>query len=107
MQDAYICNFTDDNSLYSSENNFTEVTTMLMDNLELLQGLFYGNQVVLSPGKCHYLIINKYIANKPTELAKNTLHAEAEQKLLGIIIDKDLKPYKVDYVVPRRISWTM
>ena len=42
--------------------------------------------MVHSRGKCHYLIINKDIANE----GKKTLHAGAEQKLLGIIIDKDL-----------------
>ena len=46
--------------------------------------------MVLNPQKCHYLIINKDIANESIELGKKTLHAEAEQKLLGIIIDKDL-----------------
>ena len=52
---------------------------------------FHENHMVLNPGKCHYLIINKDIANESIELGKKTLHAEAEQKLLGIIIDKDLK----------------
>ena len=46
--------------------------------------------MVLDPGKCHYLIINKDIANKSIELGMKTSHAEAEQKLLDIIIDKDL-----------------
>ena len=36
------------------------------------------------------LINNKYIANVSIELVKKSLHAEAEQKLLGIILDKDL-----------------
>ena len=63
---------------------------MLKKNFDLLQGWFYENHVVLNPGKCHYLIINKDIANESIELDKKTLHAEAEQKLLGIIIDKDL-----------------
>ena len=45
---------------------------------------------VLNPGKCHSLIINKDITNESIELGKKTLIAEAEQKLLGIIIDKDL-----------------
>ena len=45
------------------------------------------------------LINNKHIANESIELGKKSLHAEAEQKLLGIILDRDLlsKPYKVDY----------
>ena len=51
---------------------------------------FYENHMVLNPGKCHYLIINKDITNESIELGKKTLHVQAEQKLLGIIIDKDL-----------------
>ena len=46
--------------------------------------------MVLNPGKSYYLIIIKKIANESIELGKKTLHAEAEQKLLGIIIDKDV-----------------
>ena len=44
----------------------------------------------LNLGKYHYLIINKDIVNESIESGKKTLHAEAEQKLLGIIIAKDL-----------------
>ena len=46
--------------------------------------------MVLNLGKCHCVIINKDIGNESIELGKKTLHAEAEQKLLGIIIDIDL-----------------
>ena len=49
------------------------------------------NHIFLNSGKYHYLIINKGIANESIELGKKSLHAEAEQKLLGVIIDKDLK----------------
>ena len=48
------------------------------------------NHIILNAGKCKYLIINIDVANKSIELSKKTLHAEAEQKLLGIITDKDL-----------------
>ena len=100
IQDAYICNFADDNSLYSIEDNLKEVKTILKKNFELLQGWFYENHMVLNPGKCHYLVINKDITNESIELGEKVLHAEAEQKLLGIIIDKDLhhsKPFKVHH----------
>ena len=90
IQGAYICNFADDNSLYLIEDNFKEVKTMLKKNFELLQGWFYENHMVLNPGKCHNLIINKDITNESIELVKKALHAEVEEKLLGIIIDKDL-----------------
>ena len=46
--------------------------------------------MALNPGKCHYLIINNDIINASIELGEKILYAEAEQKLLGIIIDKDL-----------------
>ena len=87
----YICNFGNDNSLYSIEDKFKEVKTILKKNFELLQVWFYVNHMVLYPGKCHYLIITTTdINNESIELDKKTLDAEAEQNLLGIIIDKDL-----------------
>ena len=64
---------------------------MLKKNFKLLKGWFYANHRVLNHRKCHYLIINKDIANKSIELGKKTLHAEAERKRLRIIIDNDLK----------------
>ena len=67
-----------------------EVKTILKQNFELLQGWFYENYMVLNPGECHYLIINNDIINASIELGERILDAEAEQKLLGIIIDKDL-----------------
>ena len=79
IQDAYICNYADDNSLYLIEDNFKEDKTMLKKNFEILQRWFYENHIVLNPRKCHYfLIIIKDIANESIELCKKTLHAEAE-----------------------------
>ena len=47
--------------------------------------------MILTPGKFHYLIRNKDTENESIKLGKKTLHAEGEQKLLGNIINKDLK----------------
>ena len=90
IQDAYICNFADDDSLFSIEDNLKEVKTILKKHFEFLQGWFYENHMVLNPGKCHYLVINKDITNESIELGEQIFHAEDEQKLLGIITDKDL-----------------
>ena len=90
IHEAYICNFANNNSLYSSEDNFKEVKTIVKKNFELLQVWIYENHMFLNPEKCHYLVTNKSIANESIELGKKTLHAEAKQKLLGMIIDKDL-----------------
>ena len=37
IQDVYICNFADDNSLYSTKNNLKEFKTILKKNFELLR----------------------------------------------------------------------
>ena len=79
MQKAYICNFADDNSLYSIEHNFKEVKTILKKNFELLKVWFYENHIVSNPGKYHYLIINNNIANESVELGKKTLHANSSR----------------------------
>ena len=63
---------------------------MLKKNFKILQGWFHQNHIVLNPRKCHYLIINKDIVDESIELGKKTLHAKAEDKLLGIIMYKDL-----------------
>ena len=45
--------------------------------------------MILNLRKCHYLMINKNIANESIELGMKTFHAEADQNFLGMIIDKD------------------
>ena len=74
----------------SVEDNFTEVKTILKKNFELLQLKFFEYHMVLNPGKYHYSIISKDITSESIELGNKTLHAEAEQKLLDIIIATDL-----------------
>ena len=91
IQEAYICNFVDNNSLYLVEDNLKDVKTIVKKNFKLVQVQFYKNRMVQNPGKFHYLITTKDTSNESIKLAKKTLHAEAEQKLLGKIIDKDLK----------------
>ena len=58
IQEAYTGSFLDYNLLFSIDGNFTEVKTMLKKNFELLQAWFCETNMVLNPGKCHYLIIN-------------------------------------------------
>ena len=77
IQEPHVCDFADDNSLYSIEDNCKEVRTILKENFELLQVWFYENHMVLNMEKCHYLIINKDITNESIELRKTTSYAES------------------------------
>ena len=70
IQDAYISNFADGNSLYSIEDNFKEVKTMLKKNFEILEGWFYEDHMFLNPRKWYYLMINKDISNVSIDLGK-------------------------------------
>ena len=91
IQESCICNFVDNNSLYLVENNLKDVKTIVKKNFKLVQVQFYKNRMVQNPEKFHYLITTKDTSNESIKLAKKTLHAEAEKKHLGKIIDKDLK----------------
>ena len=75
IQEAYICYFADDNSLYSIESNFKDVKTIVKKDFKLVQVQFYKNRMVLNPGKCHYLIRNKGTTNEYIKLGKKTLNA--------------------------------
>ena len=75
IQEVYICNFADDNSLYSIEDNFRDVKTIVKKNFKLVQVQFYKNRMVLNPGKCQYLIRNKGTTNEYIKLGKKTLNA--------------------------------
>ena len=46
--------------------------------------------MVLNPRKSHYFVTNKNIANDSIELGQKILQCEAEEKLVGIKIDKNL-----------------
>ena len=51
IQETYICDSRDDNSLHSIENNFKKVKPSLKKNFELLQVWFYENHMVLNTGE--------------------------------------------------------
>ena len=63
-----------------------------------------GESHVSKPGKCHYLIISKDIANESIELGKNTSHAEDEQKVFGITIDKDFLSKSIIKTANQKLS---
>ena len=46
--------------------------------------------MVLNPRKSHYFVTNKDIANDSIQLGEKILHAEDEEKLVGIKVDKNL-----------------
>ena len=65
---------------------------------------FFENHKVLNPEKWHYLITNKDIANESINLGNKILHAKVEQKLIGLIIDIDLKVRFIQSWLSKRLT---
>ena len=55
-----------------------------------MQKWFYENHMVLHPGKCHYLVLGKRSNSDTINLNGTKLASSSYEKLLGILIDRDL-----------------
>ena len=86
-----ICNFANDNTLFSHGNNFP----LILNNLEPdMRSLLYWsriNSVKANPGKCQFLILGKKNRLKyRLKIGSVTVKESDEVEILGIIIDKAL-----------------
>ena len=57
INNGNLCNYADDNTLYSIRKNLNMVKENLKINVLIMQKWFYENHMVLNPGKCHYLVV--------------------------------------------------
>ena len=55
-----------------------------------MQKWFYENHMVLTPGKCHYLVLGNRSSSDTVNLNGTKLASSNYEKLLGILIDLDL-----------------
>ena len=67
---------------------------MVKENLKIsfliMQKWFCENHMVLNPGKCHYLVLGKRSNSDTINLNGTKLASSSYEKLLGILIDRDL-----------------
>ena len=67
---------------------------MVKENLKInfliMQKWFYENHMVLNPGKCHYLVLGNRSNSDTINLNGTKLASSSYEKLLGILIDRDL-----------------
>jgi hypothetical protein len=88
-----IYNYADDNTLAHADDNIDKVVEHLgKDSLALIEW-FSCNQMKANPDKCQALAIgkNSMDTNIVFDLAGNKIKCENEAKLLGVIIDFELK----------------
>ena len=90
INNGNLCNYTDDNTLYSIGKSLNMVKENLKINFLIMQKLFYENHMVLNPGKYHYLVLANRSDSDKINLNGTKLASSSYEKLLGILIDRDL-----------------
>ena len=56
----------------------------------ILHKWFRENQMVLNPGKCHYIVIGDNDPSNKITLNNNEIASSNKEKLLGILLDSKL-----------------
>ena len=59
-------------------------------NFLIIQKWFYENRMFWNPGKCHYLVLGNRSNSDTINLNGTKLASSSYEKLLGILIDRDL-----------------
>ena len=90
INNGNLCNYADDNTLYSIGKSLNMVKENLKINFLIMQKWFYENHMVLNPGKCHYLVLGNRSNSDTINLNGTKLASSSYEKLLGILIDCDL-----------------
>ena len=87
-----VCNFADDNTLYSSNKELEVVFRNLETDLSNVLAWFNINSVKVNPGKFQFMVLGKKENNSfLLIIGKNKLENSTEVTLLEVKMDKQLK----------------
>ena len=85
-----MCNYADDNILYTYSRDFHQAQEYLKKDFEILENWFYDNYMVLSPCKWEFLGIGNADENEVFTCHEVRLKKATTKKLFGITIDEHL-----------------
>mgnify|MGYP001792265277 CR=1 FL=1 len=85
-----ICNYADDNTLYSFGKNFESIYQQLSFDFLSLKNWYYHNYLVLNPDKCYYMTFGIKKDNENLKIEDLTISNVNEVKVLGVVIDNQL-----------------
>ena len=90
--DVSICNYADDNTLYTSGCTFDEIREALERSFDVVSGWFSENGLQLNASKCKFICLGRNARRDPFELnLRSTKIKEFDSvKLLGVILDNML-----------------
>ena len=94
VDNAQLCNYADDTTLYSIQENHKTNRDILNKNFLSLRKWFYDNYMVLNPGKCCFMSLGSNSDNSDLILDDSTKIPSSEEYItLGITIDNKLSFY--------------
>ena len=85
-----ICNFADDNTIYSCAKSVNDVIDNLQSDLKIVLKWFKDKQMMTNPGKFQFMILSKNTISKSIVIGNKTIASSKSVKLLGLTIDKKL-----------------
>ena len=92
IENCYLCNYADDNTLYAFDCNMNVVKEKLYKDFEELDTWFYDNYMALNPGKCNFMNLGSNLSLDEIFVYNSLkLKNTSVNETLGVIIDKGLK----------------
>ena len=87
LNDANLCNYADDNTLYAYNKNLETVICNLRQEFSVLSNWFYDKCMMLNPGKSHFMLFGVK-ENEQFDLISNdiTVKRSSDKRILGVTI---------------------
>ena len=90
-QETFLSNYANDNTLYSIGNTKEGIKKALSNDFRIMKNWFHKNLMALNAKKCHNMCFGTSSENDDFVLNGIKLPNSCEEKILGVIIDNELK----------------
>ena len=91
IQDTDICNYADDTTIYTCDKNLDSVIARLENDSNAIIQWFADNFMKMNTDKCHLMVLGRNSNQRVTVNVGNSVTENTEEeKLLGVVIDKQL-----------------
>ena len=108
LTNSEVCNFADDNTLYSSNKNLKHVFSNLKYDLRNVLDWFKINCMKTNPGKLQFMVLRvKNIAPFRLNINDKIIPCSNEVKFLGITIDNELEFKKLIEDLCKKTSYEL
>ena len=90
VKDAQICNYASDTTIYACDTNIKSVIkTLESDDALKIAEWFPNNFMKLNGDKCHLMVFGDKSNDVTLNTGSITIKESTEEKLLGVILDKN------------------